>query len=1298
MKFNLTSLAYSASHLILYSVTVLFVCLAIFVSIIRWYPNLSEVIEDKIETRLAEVLDADVVIESLDISRNKLFSEIIAENVKITDRENQENSWQLRKAKLAINLSKSLLTRSLRIKEVSLEGLNLSLERDAAGDLHINQTFLLPSSQMSGSGEGGSADKYANVRLALIDSSIHWVDEMTKTNYLFEAIDISIDPIIRGYDVFVSGDLPQTLGKSLRAHMRFKGDLKNLSDAKINFYAKTEQFRLSEVAKRFIGDDGEKVPVAIDSEVWGVYSNNELTSLRGSLSAEKIVENPKNINQSLCLSDEFIQQFSMNFDWKNSDRNWQLFANDVEVVSSKRDWPKNEMQFKLQRHSLNAKSILAYIGHLDLGAICNTLHAYSPHIVRFEDQLKDYRFNAAIDDLFIRFELSDNHQSSYQYSTRFDDASVWIAQGEQMIKGVSGYVVGGDAGGEVKLDSPKVEVLVPNQFPDFGLNFAAEGQLKWSHNQTSHEVKSDSLRIYNDDINIDARIYVNAQGGDIYTDSQLYVNHADASTIGDYFPLFKKTRVTKKWLKDSIHKGDVTGATALFRGNVRSFPFHKKSGIFQTQVNIENGILEYKNGWPELNQVQADLNIVKDRINIKSNHATSLNSKVKNVDINIESFLRSVLELKGVVDGPGQDLLTYLGETNLVKKTNSVVDQIALQGDSRLEINFTRSLSPKINLPAQASGKIHFLGNTLKIHQVGIELNDLAGEVSFDNEGATSDSVLANVYGYPVVLAASSKGDGASSLDFKGDFDLGRYLELNFPQFEPFIEGVTQVDGDLHLPSFFKKNNPDKLKVSINSDLQGVESKLPSPLAKKSQSTMSAEMRFDQSKNSMQWYIADLIGLHFTLKPQQPFALRLVDLDAARKVLVPDQGMTITGSWNEVSPKLWLAAYSKYNSLLDQKSTSNEKPSVDVKFNSLLFPKWPAKDVRLVGSQKESHYELALNADLAKGVIQIPHDDAKAISFDMNSLVINKSADDKQTASDKSGKAVDNIDPRQLRPFVLTADHLLFNDIKLSDVAVNASINQQGMMFDSIELSAQDMTATAAGDWLVESDQHKTRFNFEVNSIDLEDTLVDLGFNSSIKKGEAYANGDIAWNAAPYQFDLGKSFGSTSFKVKKGSVSEINPGNAGRLLALLNLGAISRRLSLDFKDVTNKGFTFDSIKGDLNLMQGGDLNTSKIGIKASAADIVINGKTNLVNQTYDQTVFVTPAVSGTLPAAGAIVGGPVGAAAGILADRVVTAVGLNKVSKIEYKMTGTWQDPVIEKVARKKAKTATGKTGQQSAQ
>ena len=91
-------------------------------------------------------------------------------------------------------------------------------------------------------------------------------------------------------------------------------------------------------------------------------------------------------------------------------------------------------------------------------------------------------------------------------------------------------------------------------------------------------------------------------------------------------------------------------------------------------------------------------------------------------------------------------------------------------------------------------------------------------------------------------------------------------------------------------------------------------------------------------------------------------------------------------------------------------------------------------------------------------------------------------------------------------------------------------------------------------------------------------------------------------------------------------------------------------------------------------------------IKASAANIQITGSTNLVERTYDQTIYVTPAVTGALPAAGAIVGGPVGAAAGIVADQLAKVVGLNKVTQAEYEMTGTWEEPQLTRIKKKREK------------
>ena len=82
----------------LYLFTALLILIAVGVTTVRYYPNISDLVEEKIEDRLGAILNADIVIESLDIYRREMPPKVIAQNVTITDRANPEQSWSIKKA------------------------------------------------------------------------------------------------------------------------------------------------------------------------------------------------------------------------------------------------------------------------------------------------------------------------------------------------------------------------------------------------------------------------------------------------------------------------------------------------------------------------------------------------------------------------------------------------------------------------------------------------------------------------------------------------------------------------------------------------------------------------------------------------------------------------------------------------------------------------------------------------------------------------------------------------------------------------------------------------------------------------------------------------------------------------------------------------------------------------------------------------------------------------------------------------------------------------------------------------
>jgi uncharacterized protein YhdP len=134
------------------------------------------------------------------------------------------------------------------------------------------------------------------------------------------------------------------------------------------------------------------------------------------------------------------------------------------------------------------------------------------------------------------------------------------------------------------------------------------------------------------------------------------------------------------------------------------------------------------------------------------------------------------------------------------------------------------------------------------------------------------------------------------------------------------------------------------------------------------------------------------------------------------------------------------------------------------------------------------------------------------------------------------------------------------------------------------------------------------------------------------------------------------------------------------MLGLLSLTELPRRLSMDFRDVFDDGFSFDEAKGTMQL-ENGTSHTDDMLLSSTAAEISIVGSTDLVAQTFDYEFAVRPGVSKTLPVIGAIAGGPIGAAAGI-ALQAILRDALGEAAEARYTIRGPWEDALIEPVGK----------------
>ena len=177
-----------------------------------------------------------------------------------------------------------------------------------------------------------------------------------------------------------------------------------------------------------------------------------------------------------------------------------------------------------------------------------------------------------------------------------------------------------------------------------------------------------------------------------------------------------------------------------------------------------------------------------------------------------------------------------------------------------------------------------------------------------------------------------------------------------------------------------------------------------------------------------------------------------------------------------------------------------------------------------------------------------------------------------------------------------------------------------------------------------------------------------------MKAAPASLKGTLRWRGPPTDIDFPSLAGQFKLDAGKGQFMKADPG-AARLLGILSLQALPRRITLDFRDVFSDGLAFDSIESDL-VVSDGIMRTEQFFIDGPSAKVRIKGQADLGKETQDLQVKVSPAMDAAT--IGALIANPIAGLAVFLAQQLLDDP-LGKLITFNYRVTGTWSDPVVAK-------------------
>jgi uncharacterized protein YhdP len=336
--------------------------------------------------------------------------------------------------------------------------------------------------------------------------------------------------------------------------------------------------------------------------------------------------------------------------------------------------------------------------------------------------------------------------------------------------------------------------------------------------------------------------------------------------------------------------------------------------------------------------------------------------------------------------------------------------------------------------------------------------------------------------------------------------------------------------------------------------------------------------------------------------------------------------------------------------------------------------------VRALLQAEERGWRVDVKAPHIAGRLRIPYSfqSGDVLTADMESLVLS------QRVAASSGETSES-DPRRFPALRAHVRNFALEDHKLGELQLELARVPQGIRIDKARVRGASYEGEVSGEWRLTPAGQTTTIDVLIASNDVRDTLAAFNYTPFMEAKHAEVKGRLWWPGGLNSKWLSQATGRLTVQVDEGQLLKVEPG-AGRVLGLFSLSALPRRLALDFTDLTGEGLTFDNIRGDFDLRDG-NAYTSNLILSGPATEIGLAGRTGLETHDYDQTVVVTGKLGASLPVAGALAGGPAVAAAVLLFSQIFKEP-LKGVTRGYYRITGTWEEPVVERVQGAQAKAA----------
>jgi uncharacterized protein (TIGR02099 family) len=871
------------------------------------------------------------------------------------------------------------------------------------------------------------------------------------------------------------------------------------------------------------------------------------------------------------------------------------------------------------------------------------------------------------------------------------------------ITNLSGTITANQNQGSIKLNSQNLQLVIDDFLVDPRLQFdTASGVLTWSLKNKQWQIGFDQLSVNNPDIAViaDGNYLIGKEKAPDILDLSIQFPRGKVETIYRYLPV-EMSKDARAYVEKGFVRGEINNGSLKIKGDPNLAPYDVPgSGEFALNLPISKTVFRpaplfpsAKGSWPEFTEVNGLVSMQQAKLMVAIKDARYQGLRIQNVNAEIPnvSSAKAVLNLKGNITGPLNEMMDYLRTTPILLTRPELAKSLKLSGPAKLDLDLLLPLQNTDDLKLNA---LLNLDNNVVVWSDLAPFTQVRGTIRITEDLPRFEQVSAEFFGGTVSIRQNTaQSQNKQDLyDLNGTIDLDR-LERHYAnqvgrqsqQLLKALDGNVGFKGKLGISS-------KTTDLNLELDLNRLSTTLPEPLDIKKSSKLTGKFLYQSNaiegapKRIAQW--SAQIGKNVTLAGKQAIdGVTTQGIGIGAPAIIPERGLGLNVQANDLNIDAW-------HSLLFTSAAKDSNPesmnmasaadganglnTFTVRINQAIAMNrvWPNLNVnaKLVGNawqvnlkspnlEGDIQYQERKNTDLLKG---------KLVRLYIPPKLQNPANSNASTDKEVSINAIPELD--------LSIDDFNINQYKPGAIVIKTRNSTNRITIDSLKINNPSAVSTITGEWTSDKQGNNEHVLIDINSQmkDLGTVVAHWGNPKAVEGGKGTISAKLDWSGPPYDPSFDTLAGNVKINLENGRLLQVDSGFA-KIIGVFSLQSLLKFATFDIQgslgNVVTSGTSFNTLSGDF-VLRNGVARTQNFTMQLNQARVATSGLVNIPKQTQDLRITIFPTIDATAGALALFAVNPIVGVSALIGQYLISNQ-LNRTLQTDYLVQGSWDKPDV---------------------